>query len=130
MTDDFNPSTATRIADALERLADSADSADAIAAILAGPAALRATGMQHGSSIVLPFPPDAEEGWIEWPGGDCPVRDGTIVDVKHRDGKVYRAQYAWRDGYPSSATETVNAGHAFWHYHGMGGDIIAYKVSR
>lgn len=30
------------------------------------------------------------EGWIDWPGGECPVPCGTMVDVKLRCGSVTR----------------------------------------
>ena len=29
--------------------------------------------------------------WIEWNGGKCPVADGTIVDLKFRDGEEVRS---------------------------------------
>lgn len=31
--------------------------------------------------------PDAD-GWIEWKGGGCPVRRGTLVDVKYANGVI------------------------------------------
>lgn len=27
------------------------------------------------------------DGWIEWKGGECPVPDGTLVDLKYRNGE-------------------------------------------
>lgn len=30
------------------------------------------------------------DGWIDWPGGECPVEKGTLVDVKLRCGSVTR----------------------------------------
>lgn len=28
----------------------------------------------------------ASDGWIEWGGGECPVEEGTLVDVRFRNG--------------------------------------------
>lgn len=39
--------------------------------------------------------PDAD-GWIEWKGGECPVEDDVIVDVKTRDGEIeFDSAYFW-----------------------------------
>lgn len=58
------------------------------------------------------------DGWIEWKGGECPVSNETIVDVRFRDGErgARVAADAWR-----------------WEHYGEGreyadGDIIAYRV--
>jgi hypothetical protein len=32
--------------------------------------------------------------WQDWSGGPCPVPNGTIVDVKFRDGEVHLNQVA------------------------------------
>lgn len=53
--------------------------------------------------------------WIEWNGGECPVADGTLVDVKLRADVIVEQELAagW-----------------FWE-HGLvhdDGDIIAYRV--
>jgi hypothetical protein len=68
----------------------------------------------------------ASEGdWIEWKGGRCPVRSGTLVDVRHRDGgaslNVPAGHYtkAWRD-----------AEHRFWASENHHSDIIAYRIVR
>lgn len=58
--------------------------------------------------------------WIEWKGGECPVDEGIIVDVKYRDdedhskglrlfGPIYASRLAW------------------WH-DGQDDDIIAYRI--
>ena len=28
-------------------------------------------------------------GWIEWKGGDCPVTEDTLIDIKDRDGELH-----------------------------------------
>lgn len=45
-----------------------------------------------------------EPDWIKWEGGECPVPEGTLVDVQHRDGEKFcgvpaRTSYAedWKD---------------------------------
>jgi hypothetical protein len=57
--------------------------------------------------------------WIEWAGGKCPVPEGTVVDVRHRDGCGYLHLKAERDTYASGT---------FWRCDNMGGDIVAYRV--
>lgn len=32
--------------------------------------------------------PDAD-GWIKWEGGECPVKQGTKVDLRHKDGEEF-----------------------------------------
>ena len=36
------------------------------------------------STLAAPQP--ADDGWIPWEGGECPVAHGTVVDVRYRDG--------------------------------------------
>lgn len=39
--------------------------------------------------------PDAD-GWIEWNGGECPVGEGVVVEIKARDGEIQLDQaYGW-----------------------------------
>jgi hypothetical protein len=33
-----------------------------------------------------------EDGWIEWAGGEMPVANGALVDVRHRDGAEHLGQ--------------------------------------
>ena len=65
--------------------------------------------------------------WIEWNGGECPVADGTLVDVRHRDGDEFLGQLAWGVARPEEGN-TVWAGAAFWHRDGVDGDIVAYRL--
>lgn len=67
-----------------------------------------------------------DEGWIEWGGGECPVPNGTLVDVQYRDGSYKYKLHAnvndpkvWND-----------AGPAFWLNEEMAGDIVAYRLSK
>lgn len=60
---------------------------------------------------------EASEGWIEWPGGDCPVDSDAIVEVKYRVPKPY--QY---NNYNN------RAGDFDWEHIGSNADIIAYRL--
>jgi hypothetical protein len=62
----------------------------------------------------LPEIENADDGWIEWTGGECPLPDGTPNQVKFRDGDI--------SGIDSSP-ETWQ-----WHHTGSQADIIAYKI--
>lgn len=53
-----------------------------------------------------------ENGWIEWPGGDCPVAPTTLVDVKFRDG-------SGADGEPAN----------WWNWDAYYAPIIAYRLA-
>lgn len=54
--------------------------------------------------------------WIEWNGGGCPVTEGTLVDVRHRDGDEYFAVL------PGDTVVEV------WKHNNHPGDIIAYRL--
>lgn len=56
--------------------------------------------------------PDAD-GWIEWDGGECPVEDDAIIDIRFRDGHEERGAGAGWD----------------WEHSG-GWDIIAYRLHK
>lgn len=52
------------------------------------------------------------DGWIEWGGGECPVAESRIVEVKYRDGDKGTA-----------------AAYELWWTHSLGSsDIIAYRI--
>lgn len=57
------------------------------------------------------------DGWIEWGGGECPVSNSTMVEVRYRDGQLrpsLRADsYWWGHGYSFVATDA---------------EIIAYRL--
>ncbi|AXQ69385.1 hypothetical protein HOU02_gp340 [Caulobacter phage CcrBL9] len=62
-------------------------------------------------------------GWINWEGGEMPLPQGTLVDVKHRDGTTYTEQFAG----------SIEGAAAEW-FHGdeqngatSPADIIAYR---
>ena len=63
--------------------------------------------------------------WIDWPGGECPVPDGTLVDVRFRDGTTHDEQPAYNQfGIASTVADAP-----FWRNDDSGADIIAYRRS-
>lgn len=65
------------------------------------------------------------DGWIEWGGGECPVEEGTLVDVRYRDGQELSTLPA--KGKPEGGRD---ASRAFWHNDGNLNDIIAYRLHK
>lgn len=55
-------------------------------------------------------------GWIEWSGGECPVGEGVIVEVKFRHGG---GSYSERTAFGSQLR---------WRNEGLRNDIVAYRV--
>ena len=82
--------------------------------------------LQFGDTIIAQREPIADDGWIEWNGGDCPVQKGTLVDVKYRDGEEVLNLKALEidNGYGSDASW------AFWKHCMSLTDIIAYRLSK
>lgn len=64
------------------------------------------------------------EGWIDWPGGECPVEKGTLVDVRYRDSQTYPD----RIGTPALVDGGYGATYHHWLNDGMRNDIIAYRL--
>lgn len=58
---------------------------------------------------------DKNDGWIEWGGGECPVKSDSIVDVRFRAGEEEKANPAH---------------HWHWKHDGSHSDIIAYRLHR
>jgi hypothetical protein len=56
----------------------------------------------------------ASDGWIEWYGGECPVDEGTPVEIEMRCGDKTRV--------------AAEAGCFRWSHEGAKGDIIRYRV--
>jgi hypothetical protein len=53
------------------------------------------------------------DGWIDWPGGDCPVDRNVTVQVQYR---------------ADDFGDTGNACSFRWNHSGKASDIIAYKI--
>lgn len=54
--------------------------------------------------------------WIEWHGGECPIRNGEVVEVKKRYGgtELFQQQHHYC--------------YQLWTHYGDGLDIIAYRI--
>lgn len=60
------------------------------------------------------------KGWIPWDGGECPVPNGTKVDVRLRSGE---------ESFSLEAIKDMLAGPAFWIKDDMSSDIVAYRLA-
>lgn len=76
------------------------------------------------AALAVQSPAADTDGWIEWAGGECPVPEGTLVDVKHRDGDF---GYECLAGTQESMSEGVALAYR-WSHAGTCGDIIAYRL--
>lgn len=65
------------------------------------------------------------EGYIIWGGGDCPVLEGTLVDLKYREGSTFKPKF----NVPALESGT-NASWPYWRNDGMKNDIVAYRLSK
>jgi hypothetical protein len=63
-------------------------------------------------------PKKAKRPWIKWEGGECPVPEGTLIDVKRRDGEKYKKVSA------------LGAYNYHWNHVGYCGDIVAYRLAK
>lgn len=68
----------------------------------------------------------ADDGWIEWGGGECPVPVGTPVEVRHRGGAKYDGFAGRSNGVLSEHWRVGQRGNPSPHPC----DIIAYRVVR
>lgn len=62
------------------------------------------------------------DGWIEWGGGECPVKKGTLVDVRYRNSEEPQ------DAIGVPALSGNGTQYLFWRRDGFNGDIIAYRL--
>lgn len=69
-------------------------------------------------------PKEPKRPWIMWEGGECPVPEGTLIDVKHRDGHKQK-------GCPAGYTHAEFMRHAIdWTHDDAPADIIAYRPAK
>ena len=61
----------------------------------------------------------AEQYWIEWSGGECPVNPSEIVDTRKRNGDI---AYGFR------ADDRLKTGCWDRVWRGRRTDIVAYRV--
>lgn len=79
---------------------------------------LQENGMPNGGVTPVEYTASpkakADDGWIKWYGGECPIKDDEVViEVKYRDGKSDEDNDAW--GWR-------------WDHSGADFDIIAYRI--
>lgn len=66
-----------------------------------------------------------KDGFIYWEGGECPVPEGTLADVKYQEGHMELAIPALTfETKPGQRYTAVN-----WNSFVGGGSIVAYKLS-
>jgi hypothetical protein len=59
------------------------------------------------------------DGWIDWPGGECPLARGTTVEVLHRDESQWRCRALYTFAHPVCWRHDANNPQH---------DIVAYRV--
>lgn len=57
-------------------------------------------------------------GWIKHDGGNCPVNEGDIIDVRYRDGGEHEAV----------TVTVVGAMNTVWCHTGTTNDIMEYRI--
>lgn len=65
--------------------------------------------------------------WIEWNGGDCPIDEGTVIDIKTRKRGISTRVHAGRPEWEPDSKGPCCA--VRWEHEGLGTDIIAYRLS-
>ena len=77
------------------------------------------------AEAALAAPQPADDGWIPWNGGDCPVEVGTRVDAKYRDGeKAYNVPAG------ECAEDPDRRSALDWSHMESNYDIIAYRIAK
>lgn len=59
------------------------------------------------------------EIWYPNNGGDCPVKEGVLIDIQHRDGSFTRCTPAVGPGVCDAS---------YWRKKGRDQDIVAYRI--
>lgn len=67
-----------------------------------------------------------KDGWIRWRGGKCPVAEGTIIDVRYRDGKISTGIPAMSHDVPDLVRCATDWGHK-WK---SSAEIMAYRLHK
>jgi hypothetical protein len=72
--------------------------------------------------------PEANDGWIAWAGGECPVVVGERYQTRHRGPSVSGRNDA-ETGYIYPPYQPAKSGEGGrWAHSGNNHDIIAYRV--
>lgn len=73
------------------------------------------TRAQYEAAIAASKAVVGHNGWINWDGGECPVEEDTLVDVRFRNGADDR---------------NIEANHLRWSHKNLTADIIAYRLQK
>lgn len=97
-----------RLREALQAFVDDAD----------GAALVRGRDIEKARAALAetadtPAAPPADDGWIKWEGGECPVGTKDLVQVQFRIGDENRTRIAYR---------------LDWEHEGTAADIVAYRI--
>lgn len=68
----------------------------------------------------------SNDGWNGWPGGNCPVKEDVIVDIKLTNGKIIKETPAGRWLWQRPMNEPENKPNKIKN----GGVIAAYRRSK
>lgn len=98
---------------------------DAKAAANAALGELVAAGEAFGL-VISASETQRENEWIGWNGGLCPVRKGTLVDIKTRDGTVVTSIKAGLN----TRGQIPDASQQFWDNDDMHNDIVSYRICK
>lgn len=66
------------------------------------------------------------DGWIDWGGGECPVPEGALVDVRYRNSEKFPDTF----GTIALAVGGYGATGRHWNHDGYPNDIIAYRLHK
>lgn len=66
---------------------------------------------------------DKNDGWICWGGGECPVEDGTMIDVRYRDGEEKTLP-------ANERVDGRDATNQYWRHDNQINDIISYRLHK
>lgn len=83
-------------------------------------------GIPEPVQLVDEAKPDSD-GWIEWKGGECPVKAGTLIDVRYRSG---RERWNVPAMHMHDTSAGIMLGLNLWNNDGKDYNIIAYRLHR
>ena len=86
-----------------------------------GEAGVKITRYQYEAALAA-----KNDGWIEWSGGECPVEEGTLVDVRYRNGEENHHVGAGLSFCDTGSNPDLNA--EDWSKDDTSSDIIAYRL--
>lgn len=91
--------------------------------------ALKPLASDHTTAIITREQYEAalaakNDGWIDWHGGECPVPEGALVDVRYRNSEKFPDTF----GTITLEVGGYGATGRHWNHDGYPNDIIAYRL--